>query len=97
MDKTLEFCKKIYEAGFVIYPTSDFCWEILPKKIKVNIKYEALTGEYYYKKELQKIFLINNFIGYPIHSIEIKNTLHEALLELICWCIDNGHIKAVKK
>lgn len=96
MDRILELHKKIYEAGFKIKPTTEFCWQILPKKIKVNIEYEALTGEFYCKKELQEIFLANNCIGYPIYNVQIKNSLHEALLELVCWCIDNGHIKAVK-
>jgi hypothetical protein len=96
MNRRQELSRKIYEAGFEPDPSSDFCWEILPKKIKVNIEYEALTGEWYCKKELQEIFLANNCIGYPIYNVQIKNTLQEALLEVVCWCIDNGHIKAVK-
>ena len=96
MNRRQELSRKIYEAGFKKSYTSDFCWEILPKKIKVNIEYEALTGEWYRKKELQEIFLANNRIGYPVYNVQIKNSLHEALLELVCWCIDNGHIRAVK-
>jgi len=108
MNRRQELSRKIYEAGFkacnrriglnksIAYFSVDWCWKMLPKKIKVNIEYEALTGEWYRKKELQEIFLANNCIGYPIYNVQIKNSLHEALLETICWCIDNGHIKAVK-
>lgn len=104
MDKVLKLSNKIANAGFepdmwygdldyfgggkglflrysdsfsspLPYFSADWCWKILPEKIKVNIE------------------LIKNSIRYPINNIEINDSLHEALLELVCWCIDNGYLK----
>jgi len=74
---------------FNIYPwfSADWCWEMLPDSID----------------HLNSLVVTKNAIVYeesPDHIsayyCEIKDSLHEALLETICWCIDNSHIKAVK-
>lgn len=104
MNRVLELSKKIYEAGFepdsyeespdhkilhesIAYFSVDWCWEMLPDSID----------------HLNSLVVTKNAIVYeesPDHIsayyCEIKDSLHEALLETICWCIDNGHIKVVK-
>lgn len=77
------------KSFFNIYPwfSADWCWEMLPKKILYSEKY----GYTSYLRIDQKGL---HYGKEPY--FEIKDSLHEALLETICWCIDNGHIKAVK-
>ena len=99
MNRRQELSRKIYEAGFkacnrriglnksIAYFSVDWCWEMLPKKILYSEKY----GYTSYLRIDQKGL---HYGKEPY--FEIKDSLHEALLETICWCIDNGHIKAVK-
>ena len=94
MIRALELSRKIYEAGFepdgkilhksIAYFSVDWCWEMLPDSID----------------HLNSLVVTKNAIVYeesPDHIsayyCEIKGSLHEALLETVWWCINNGYLK----
>ncbi len=78
------------KSFFNIYPwfSADWCWKIIPKKILYSEKYGYIKYLTIDQKGL-------HYGKEPYFEIE-DYSLHEGLLEAIWWCIDNGHIKAVK-
>ena len=99
MNRRQELSRKIYEAGFkacnrriglnksIAYFSVDWCWEMLPDSIDHLNSLAVTKNAIVYEESPDSI---------SAYYCEIKDSLHEALLETICWCIDNGHIKAVK-
>jgi len=99
MNRRQELSRKIYEAGFkacnrriglnksIAYFSVDWCWEMLPDSIDHLNSLVVTKNAIVYEESPDSI---------SAYYCEIKDSLHEALLETICWCIDNGHIKAVK-
>lgn len=99
MIRALELSRKIYEAGFkacnrriglnksIAYFSVDWCWKMLPDSIDHLNSLVVTKNAIVYEESPDSI---------SAYYCEIKDSLHEALLETICWCIDNGHIKAVK-
>lgn len=74
----------------VPYFSCDWCWKLLPgccpkdEYYSLNIIFENVG---YYE-------ICHGEIGRALIEFPIKDSLHEALLELVCWCIDNGYLKA---
>jgi hypothetical protein len=99
MNRRQELSRKIYEAGFkacnrriglnksIAYFSVDWCWKMLPDSIDYLNSLVVTKNAIVYEESPDHI---------SAYYCEIKDSLHEALLETICWCIDNGHIKAVK-
>ncbi len=99
MNRRQELSRKIYEAGFkacnrriglnksIAYFSVDWCWKMLPDSIDYLNSLVVTKNAIVYEESPDHI---------SSYYCEIKDSLHEALLETICWCIDNGHIKAVK-
>lgn len=77
------------KSFFNIYPwfSADWCWKMLPDSIDHFNSLVVTKNAIVYEESPDHI---------SAYYCEIKDSLHEALLETICWCIDNGHIKAVK-
>ena len=91
MNRRQELSRKIYKfAGIPIgelnngYLSIESCWKLLPDSID----------------HLNSLVVTKNAIIYeesPDHIsayyCEIKGSLHEALLETVWWCINNGYLK----
>jgi hypothetical protein len=82
--------------------SSDWCWNILPDEIEVEKESERLhpaddvktwLEKYSFDIDLDTVAYIN-FEGIKEVEFSICNTsLHEALLQMVCWCIENDYIK----
>lgn len=80
--------------------SADWCWKMLPNEIK------KMDNSIIWGIDIERTYSLNAFndsVGYDeilngefegdlITSL-INDSLHEALLELVCWCIDNGYLK----
>ena len=71
--------------------SSDWCWKMLPYKINLHeLQTDGVCSEvgyrYYYLDRDDKISCDD------LVAFKINDSLHEALLELVYWCIDNKYL-----
>ena len=81
------------KSFFNIYPwfSADWCWKMLPYKINLHeLQTDGVCSEvgyrYYYLDRDDKISCDD------LVAFKINDSLHEALLELVYWCIDNKYL-----
>jgi hypothetical protein len=83
-------------------------WSLLPEWIKRREEYETLTGEFstsnvFYELVIEK-YRKKTSIAYSVpvdqresfrSLIEFESDdLHDALLDMVIWCVENGYLKA---
>lgn len=68
------------------YFSADWCWKVLPRVINNEYSWFVIDSD-------NRILLTARAEGGLVSCIDIKDSLHEALLEMVCWCIDNGFLK----
>lgn len=89
MDKVLKLSNKIANAGFEpdMWTNVDDGGNLILDFLKWHEEQRPyFSADWCWKMLPEEIKLKINM------SVMINCSLHESLLELVCWCIDNGHL-----